>query len=163
MAPSNSLSVCNIQTVHYSAQQSRAESEKGAAENQDAAPLPWTRERGRLRALGPSVRHPGEARLAHSGALCRYNKFHEAELIWHRMLVLGGTNTATCSGQGRGRCRCSCQLQTTVLMAPVGRKGVYGRREGKRERSKTRSPNFNDLPFVNETVRCPDLGNAEFR
>lgn len=60
----------------------------GAAENQDAAPLPWTRERGRLRALGPSVCHLGEARLARGGTLCRYNKFHEAELIWHRTLVL---------------------------------------------------------------------------
>lgn len=74
----------------------------GAAENQDAAPLPWTRERGRLRALGPSVCHLGEARLARGGTLCRYNKFHEAELIWHRTLVLAVPTQPRVAVRGRG-------------------------------------------------------------
>lgn len=102
MASSNSLSVCNIQTVHYSAQQSRAESEMGAAENQDAAPLPWTREHGRLRALVPSVCHLGEARLAHTGTLCLYKEFHEAELMRRRTLVLAVPTQPSVAVRGAG-------------------------------------------------------------
>lgn len=43
-----------------------------------------------------------EAQLAHSGTLGTHNKFHEAEMIWCRTLVLAASTKAKYSGQGRG-------------------------------------------------------------
>lgn len=88
-------------------------------------------------------------------------KFYGAELIQCRAALGVTAPGKPVWGQGCGGAAASSGPLLPLLQS----EGRGGNRQGggKRERNNARSTNFNSFPFVGETRRCPDFGNAKCR